>query len=241
MIRPVSFSFNAQTAVNNTFQTNSNAGDAQQKALDEFDQFVSLLRKNGVDVIVVDDTTEPHTPDSIFPNNWVSFHQDVQSLYDTGIVTGKPRIWISLLFAVLACGALNDPEFGIRLPTSLRQINDFLHAASQPFGLWSNDSSLDHVRVALLISLVLAEINEKAASWNWHNVTVRMAQSMGLHEDNRTPQHHDSETRKLVWRTVHSWDRYDQNDCLHSASPPPLFEYHEWFLMPVLTRNPIAP
>jgi hypothetical protein len=76
MIRPVSFSFNAQTAVNNAFQANSNAGDVQQKALDEFDQFVSLLRKNGVDVIVVDDTPEPHTPDSIFPNNWVSFHHD---------------------------------------------------------------------------------------------------------------------------------------------------------------------
>ena len=76
MIRPVSFSFNAQTAVNNAFQSNSNAEDAQQRALDEFDQFVNLLRKNGVDVIVVDDTREPHTPDSIFPNNWVSFHRD---------------------------------------------------------------------------------------------------------------------------------------------------------------------
>lgn len=76
MIRPVSFSFNAQTAVNNAFQTNSNADDAQQRALHEFDQFVSLLHRNGVDVIVVDDTPEPYTPDSIFPNNWVSFHQD---------------------------------------------------------------------------------------------------------------------------------------------------------------------
>ena len=76
MIRPVSFSFNAQTAVNNAFQSNSNVEDAQQRALDEFDQFVNLLRKNGVDVIVVDDTREPHTPDSIFPNNWVSFHRD---------------------------------------------------------------------------------------------------------------------------------------------------------------------
>jgi hypothetical protein len=76
MIRPVDFSFNAQTAVNNAFQVNNNLGDAQQKALDEFDQFVNLLRKNGVDVIVVDDTREPHTPDSIFPNNWVSFHHD---------------------------------------------------------------------------------------------------------------------------------------------------------------------
>jgi hypothetical protein len=76
MIRPVGFSFNAQTAVNNAFQINNNLEDAQQKALDEFDQFVNLLRTNGVDVIVVDDTLEPHTPDSIFPNNWVSFHND---------------------------------------------------------------------------------------------------------------------------------------------------------------------
>jgi hypothetical protein len=81
MIRPVDFSFNAQTAVNNAFQINNNLEDAQQKALDEFDQFVTLLCKNGVDVIVVDDTLEPHTPDSIFPNNWVSFHHDGTILF----------------------------------------------------------------------------------------------------------------------------------------------------------------
>jgi hypothetical protein len=81
MIRPVDFSFNAQTAVNNAFQINNNLDDAQQKALDEFDQFVTLLRKNGMDVIVVDDTREPHTPDSIFPNNWVSFHHDGTILF----------------------------------------------------------------------------------------------------------------------------------------------------------------
>jgi len=48
----------------------------QDKALREFDQMVAVLRENGVKVIVIDDTTEPHTPDSIFPNNWVSFHGD---------------------------------------------------------------------------------------------------------------------------------------------------------------------
>ena len=42
----------------------------------EFDEFVALLRKNGVDVTVVEDTPEPNTPDSIFPNNWISFHSD---------------------------------------------------------------------------------------------------------------------------------------------------------------------
>ncbi|MGZ8557875.1 MAG: citrulline utilization hydrolase CtlX [Chitinophagaceae bacterium] len=76
MIRPVGFGFNAETAVNNAFQTKSTETDVQQKALKEFDDFVSVLQNNGVDVTVVEDTAVPHTPDSIFPNNWVSFHHD---------------------------------------------------------------------------------------------------------------------------------------------------------------------
>jgi len=76
MIRPVSFGFNEQTAGSNAFQNRDGANDAQQQALKEFDGFVRVLRDNGVDVTVVDDTKEPHTPDSIFPNNWVSFHGD---------------------------------------------------------------------------------------------------------------------------------------------------------------------
>lgn len=78
MIRPVSFAFNEQTAESNAFQdikskswTNN---VTQQDALQEFDAMVSQLRAAGVNVIVYDDTPEPHTPDSIFPNNWISFH-----------------------------------------------------------------------------------------------------------------------------------------------------------------------
>ena len=76
MIRPVNFAFNLETAVNNTFQVRNDANDVQKSALKEFDDFVALLRGNGVDVLVVEDTPHPHTPDSIFPNNWVSFHAD---------------------------------------------------------------------------------------------------------------------------------------------------------------------
>lgn len=76
MIRPVDFKFNEQTAGNNKFQVASTESDVQNQALMEFDGFVDLLRKNNVDVTVVDDTTQPETPDSIFPNNWVSFHND---------------------------------------------------------------------------------------------------------------------------------------------------------------------
>lgn len=75
MIRPVNFSFNAETAVNNAFQSAA-TDNAQKQALKEFEGFAALLKSNGVDVTIIDDTPEPYTPDSIFPNNWVSFHGD---------------------------------------------------------------------------------------------------------------------------------------------------------------------
>lgn len=78
MIRPVRFGFNEQTADSNAFQNASLAGrpteQAQADAQREFDEMVRQLRASGVDVMVYNDTATPHTPDSIFPNNWVSFH-----------------------------------------------------------------------------------------------------------------------------------------------------------------------
>ncbi len=79
MIRPVRFDLNEQTVASNAFQqrTRTESGDAiQQAAQAEFDAFINHLRQAGVRVIVFDDTLEPATPDSIFPNNWVSFHQN---------------------------------------------------------------------------------------------------------------------------------------------------------------------
>jgi hypothetical protein len=77
MIRPVGFAYNPQTAVNNAFQQEStNHTMVQSQALEEFDQFVALLKAHDLDVFVVQDTPDPATPDSIFPNNWISFHED---------------------------------------------------------------------------------------------------------------------------------------------------------------------
>jgi len=79
MIRPVSFRMNEQTAVNNYYQKileNVTQETVQFKALQEFDAFVDKLRAVGIDVTVVNDKTEVDTPDSIFPNNWISFHQN---------------------------------------------------------------------------------------------------------------------------------------------------------------------
>ena len=76
MIKPVAFDFNAETAVNNAFQQQGSNDNAQQKAEAEFENFVQKLSAVGIDVTVVQDTAVPHTPDSIFPNNWISFHTD---------------------------------------------------------------------------------------------------------------------------------------------------------------------
>ena len=76
MIRPLNFSFNTQTASTNAFQVRENDLDVQQRARDEFDNFTSLLKNEGIDVTILDDTADPETPDSIFPNNWISLHED---------------------------------------------------------------------------------------------------------------------------------------------------------------------
>ncbi len=79
MIRPVAFRMNEQTAVNNYYQKVLNGltpETVNARAREEFDAFVNKLRMVGVDVVVVEDTLHPDTPDSIFPNNWISFHEN---------------------------------------------------------------------------------------------------------------------------------------------------------------------
>ncbi len=78
MIRPTEFRMNEQTAVNNYYQKKTNivSDVVTEKAIQEFDEFVSGLRKLGIEVIVVEDDPITDTPDAIFPNNWVSFHEN---------------------------------------------------------------------------------------------------------------------------------------------------------------------
>jgi len=77
MVRPTNFSSNPDTAGSNTFQhSDLDAQEAQNAAVKEFDEYVSLLREAGVDVMVIQDRQKPYTPDSIFPNNWITTHED---------------------------------------------------------------------------------------------------------------------------------------------------------------------
>ena len=79
MIRPVAFRMNEQTAINNYYQKVIDGllpATVNAKAQAEFDAYVEKLRAVGINVIVINDTVEPDTPDSVFPNNWISFHEN---------------------------------------------------------------------------------------------------------------------------------------------------------------------
>ncbi len=78
LVEPRYFSFNPHTAGSNKFQQNSHLDSEQvrQSAMDAFDRMVESLEQNGVELTVFEDTPTPHTPDAVFPNNWISTHRD---------------------------------------------------------------------------------------------------------------------------------------------------------------------
>jgi hypothetical protein len=79
MVRPANFGYNAQTASNNSFQNSAEAAKSEEireAAKAEFDNFVARLQERNINVIVVEDTATPIKPDAIFPNNWMSYHDD---------------------------------------------------------------------------------------------------------------------------------------------------------------------
>ena len=76
MVKPARFAFNPETGGNNAFSRPGRESSSQENALREFTSYVALLRANKIDVVIAEDTPHPHTPDSIFPNNWFSTHED---------------------------------------------------------------------------------------------------------------------------------------------------------------------
>jgi hypothetical protein len=79
MVRPAAFGYNPETAASNAFQKSAPSGagaDEAARARTEFDGLVRALSSEGIEVCVAEDSPEPVKPDAVFPNNWVSFHED---------------------------------------------------------------------------------------------------------------------------------------------------------------------
>ena len=77
MIRPINFGYNEETALDNHYQIkDSIIKNSNKSAQNEFDNMVKNLKQNGISVHVFQDDENDYTPDSIFPNNWISFHEN---------------------------------------------------------------------------------------------------------------------------------------------------------------------
>ena len=83
MVRPANFGYNEETAKSNAFQSkdeNQSVEEVQQKAIEEFDAFVAKMKAHGINILVAQDNVDLVKTDAIFPNNWVTFHQNATAI-----------------------------------------------------------------------------------------------------------------------------------------------------------------
>lgn len=126
MIKPIKFYYNPQTAVNNAYQKNLKEDPelVAKKALEEFDALVNKMKSVGIEVNVIQDTSTPYTPDSIFPNNWFSSHQN-NTLIIYPMFAENRRLertkFLPNLKKLLSCDAVNTIDL-----TAFEKENKFL-------------------------------------------------------------------------------------------------------------------
>ncbi len=112
MVRPANFAFNEETAASNAFQSRDqklSGLEMRKQARIEFDRFVKTLRAEGIDVMVADDSAKPVKPDAVFPNNWITFHQEGTVVtYPMFAPTRRRERRRSIIEQVLASGFRSD-------------------------------------------------------------------------------------------------------------------------------------
>lgn len=130
--------------------------------------------------------------------HWPSFCDQYNDVYRTRSLERVPRIWVSLLYSVFACGSLHS---------AWHEGRKYLEISGSLFDLWTEDLTLDHARVALLTCIYLVEMNLKSAGWNWIGFAVRISFDIGLHCEAGTWSAIEEEVRRRVWWCIYTCDR----------------------------------
>lgn len=137
--------------------------------------------------------------------HWPTFVQEYEELYRTGSFQQCRHIWVALFYAVLACGTLMEP---VSKDTSEESEGaQYLNKAVSSVNTWSDELTVDHVRVSLLCSIYFMEMNLRSPGWVWLGAAVRISQDIGLHTDNGPYPPLETEMRRRVWWSVYNWDR----------------------------------
>lgn len=137
--------------------------------------------------------------------HWPTFEQEYEAVYKAGSLHGVPPVWSSLFFAVLAVGVLFSTEPSINRQ---RKGKEYIEISRMLIDTWNDDFVLDNSRAAILVSIFLAEINLKSASWTWLASAVRISQDIGLHNETGPWPMIEGEMRRRVWWGIYVWDRH---------------------------------
>ncbi len=136
--------------------------------------------------------------------HWPSFLHEYEKVHSIGSFRGVFPVWASLLFAVLACGALNTVDSSVGRPLEAKTYIDLSRSL---IDLWNDEFTIDHARTALLTSIVLTEMNLKSAGWTWLGSSIRISQDIGLQYETGPWPVIEGEMRRRVWWGIYIWDR----------------------------------
>lgn len=113
MIYPDTFKFNPETYVSNGYQ--KKLGNLTQEQVNliarkEFENEVKTLRENGINVMVLHSVDCVETPDAVFPNNWLSFHNKKLVLYSMRNENRSAERQPENLIRILKENGIEEPE-----------------------------------------------------------------------------------------------------------------------------------
>lgn len=138
--------------------------------------------------------------------HWPTFQREVDDAYTTTGLEEKPREWIALFFAVLACGSLQVEQ---GLPHSeLKQPLPYFDISAQHLTPWSQELTIDHVQAAFLLSIFAGENNWGPSGSMWLGLAVRSAQELHLNCDGPTSSIVEKEIGRRLWWAIYTQDRY---------------------------------
>ncbi|KAI9726358.1 MAG: hypothetical protein M1828_001632 [Chrysothrix sp. TS-e1954] len=147
---------------------------------------------------------------------WSKMSSEYQYAYDTSQLSHVTQAWIATFFATLAVGTLFNTSMQDQDMRRTSQASDLLNVAIRQIDRREDNITLDHCRAALLISVGLAELNEKASSRTWQAISMSFAVELGLGEQPQHLRREESEARKALWLSVRSNDRFTS---LETAKP----------------------
>jgi hypothetical protein len=139
--------------------------------------------------------------------HWPTFQHEVDDAYASRSFEGCSRAWISLFFAVLACGALQPSVEQEVSQNTIPKGPAFFEIASSTLQLWSQDLSVTHAQAALLLSIFATESNMRSSGSIWLSSAVRVAQELQISPEAHSWASVDGEIRRRLWWSIYVRDR----------------------------------